>query len=351
MREILIVLPPYKIVPHEGFGGVEKVAVQRGRVLNSLGDRVSFVLPEGSELDFPSNTYFVRKVNIKKSDNERLLAVFFFESYVNLKIDKKFDVIINESSRYDLLNYLNFRRLFDYRKTIDVLHGNGMRGTKMNRPSWLKTSILGALNLHIHEKLKENGWRTAYFPNGIAIPEESNFVESPDDFFIFIGRLTPIKGPELAIEFAVRSRMKLYIFGPVQDREFFDSALKPKIDGKNIVYLGEQPWYVVESYLKRASALIFTSTFDDPQPAVLLEAISYGVPILATKPGYYSGFYDICNENNSVIADSLEDLISSRDRIFSLSRKKIYHDAKEQWSWENVAKKYYVPLFDNLDKL
>lgn len=346
--KILIVAPPYKSVPNDGFGGIEKVMIERGRTLTSLGLEVSFVLPENSILDFSKKNYYIRKSKKKDRNDGHVGAIEFFKSYLKLRIDDDFDVIINETPRYDLLNYFNFNRLFKHEKTINVLHGNGMRGTSKKKPFFLSTPILGALNKHTFESLKRNKWTTAYFPNGIVIPDQKKVILSSEKYLIFIGRITPSKGPDLAIQFAIKSKSNLFIFGPIENPSYFESALKPKIDGNKIVYMGEQPWAVVEEHLRKASALIFSSTFDDPQPAVILEALSYGVPIVALKPGYYSGFYDICNESNSVISDSLDGLVSNFENVLSISRKKIYDDTMRNWSWELVSKRYYIPLFNQI---
>lgn len=346
--KVLIVAPPYKSVPIDGFGAIEKVMIERGKILESMGNNVSFVLPENSTLDFSERIYYIRKTRKLKGAEGRVKATEFFKSYIGLHIDDSYDIIINESARYDLINYINFKRLFGHEKTIDVLHGNGMRGVRMKRPFFLKTSIMGSLNVHTFESLRQNDWRTAYFPNGITIPEPGKVVPSGEKFFIFIGRLTPSKGPDLAIEFAVKSNSKLFIFGPIHDPIYFETVLKPKIDGDNIIYMGEQPWAIVENYLRKSSALLFSSIFDDPQPTVLLESISYGVPILAIKPGYYSGFFDICNSSNSVISDSVQGLVSTFENVFLISRNNIYNDTKHKWSWENIVKQYYNPLFNKI---
>ena len=346
--KILIVGPPYKTVPVDGFGAIEKIMIQRGKILNSLGAKVSFVLPENSILDFSEKIYYIKRTKKMDKYDNHVSSFEFFKSYMKLHVNDYYDIIINETSRYDLINYLNFRRLFNHQKTIDILHGNGMRGTRMKRPYLLKTPILGALNNHTSESLRQNGWRTAYFPNGITVPEQSKVVSTGNKFFIFIGRLTPSKGPDLAIQFAIKSNSRLYIFGPIHDRIYFESVLKPTIDGNKIIYMGEQPWNVVESYLRKSSALLFTSAFDDPQPTVLLESISYGVPILALKPGFFSGFFDICNRTNSVVANTVDGLVSVFEEVFSISRRKIYDDVREKWSWENVAKQYYIPVFSQI---
>ena len=346
--KILIVSPPYKSVPFDGFGAIEKVMIQRGKILTSLGARVSFVLPEDSIIDFSEKIYYIKKSNKNDRNDGHLSPTQFFKSYMKLHISENYDIIINESPRYDLINYLNFRRLFNQERTINILHGNGMRGINIKRPFLLKTPVLGALNTHMEESLRKNGWRTAYFPNGINIPESSKVVSSGENFFVFIGRLTPSKGLHLAIQFAIQSNSKLFIFGPIHDPEYFDSTIKPNIDRKKIVYMGEQPWNVVESYLRRSSALLFTSIFDDPQPTVLLESLSLGVPILALEPGYYSGFFDICNGSNSVISNSVEGLVSNFERVFSISRSQIHNDTRQKWSWINVVKQYYVPVFNQI---
>lgn len=346
--KILIVAPPYKALPNEGFGAVEKVVVDRGKALNLLGFKVSYVLPENSVLDFAEKIYFVKKPKIRDGYYDKMSSIDFIRSYIKLHIEDTFDIIINETSRYDILNYVNFERLFKHVKTINVLHGNFMHGIGKKRPFFLRTPVLGALNRHTAENLKTNSWRTAYFPNGILTPKSQNVWLSNERFFIFIGRLTRSKAPNLAIQFAIKSNSKLFIFGPIHDPTYFNSVLKPKINGDKIIYMGEQPWAVLEEYLRKASALIFSSTFDDPQPTVILEALSYGVPILALKPGYYSAFYDICNESNSVISDSVDGLVSNFEEVFSISRRKIYEDTMRDWSWVSVSKRYYVPLFNQI---
>lgn len=346
--KILIVAPPYKSIPNDGFGAIEKVMIERGRILTHLGLEVSFVLPENSILEFSKKNYYIRKPKKEDKSDGHVGNIEFLKSYINLHIEDDFDVIINETSRYDLFNYFNFQRLFKNEKTINVLHGNGMRGISKKKPFFLRTPVLGALNRHTFESLKGNRWKAAYFPNGIVIPEQQKIISWSEKYLIFIGRITPSKGPDLAIQIAIKSNSKLFMFGPIHDPTYFDSVLKPKMDGDKIIYMGEQPWAVVEEYLRKASALIFSSTFDDPQPTVILEALSYGVPILALKPGYYSGFYDICNDSNSVISDSIDGLVSNFEDVFSISRKKVYEDTMRDWSWESVSKRYYVPLFNQI---
>ena len=81
---------------------------------------------------------------------------------------------------------------------------------------------------------------------------------------------------------------------------------------------------------------------------VLLEALSYGVPIIATLPGFYSGFYDICSANNSISGNSVEEILQNYKTLQDLSRIRIYEDTKNEWSWENIIKRCYLPTFDKI---
>ncbi len=346
--DILIVAPPYRSIPFDGFGAIEKVTIQRGEVLDKLGFRVSYVIPEGSNIDFSTRSYFIKKVGARTSNSHISKVINIYKSFRLLKIVEDFDIILHESPLYDPLNFFNFRSIFGYKKRIDILHGNAMNAVRRNKPPLFEFPILGSLNKHTYQKLKENGWRTTYFPNGIVLPDSGKIVGTGDDYFVFIGRITPVKGVEKAVKFAKSSGKRLIIFGPVQDPEYYNRSIKPFIDNKTINFLGEQPWSTLESYLTGASALIFTSTFDDPQPTVLLEALSYGVPVIATVPGFYSGFFDICNENNSVVGKNVDELLHNYNRVFDLSRRQIYEETKKEWSWDNVARKYYMPVFDEI---
>ena len=61
------------------------------------------------------------------------------------------------------------------------------------------------------------------------------------NYLSFLGRIAPIKGTHLAIEVAKKSGIPLKIAGEVQPifQSYFDSRIKPHIDGKFIEYVGE----------------------------------------------------------------------------------------------------------------
>ena len=246
------------------------------------------------------------------------------------------------------MNFITFNKLFGYSNRIDVLHGNSKVGTKFRRPSFINVPFQGALSKNLTQILRINNWPTFYFPNGVFISDINHKNKVPEDYYIYIGRITPEKGVEMAIQFARRAGERLIIFGWVQDHTYFREQVSSKVDGKNIIFMGEQPWKVVENFLVSSKALLFMSTYDDPQPTVLMEALSNGVPVIGLKPGYYSGFYDMCNKSNSIVGENIEQLLNLKQGLDNLSRDTIRSQTVDNWAWENVIKKIYLPIIEKL---
>lgn len=358
---ILIVAPPFNKLPIDSYGGVEKVTIERGLKLKDLGNYVSYVVPKGSALTFSDKNFYVDRVpsidfgqDLKghKITLSFVIAMFkFYKEFSRLIVDDKFDLIINDVARNDPFNLINFNRIFGSKHRIDVLHGNTKIALRFRKPKIYPTPILGALSTRLATDIKKNGWRGWYFPNGIAIPNRGEIDTSPENYFIFIGRIMPNKGVKTAIKIARRLKKTLYLFGWIQDTEYYNSMIKPLLDSKNVVYMGNTSRKELIRYLRHAYALLFTSSYSDPQPSVLLEAISYGVPILALTPGYYSGFYDICKEENTVVSKTVDKLVESSQRLKDIDRETIYEDAKSNWSWTEVITSKYVPLIEELGNL
>jgi glycosyltransferase involved in cell wall biosynthesis len=111
-------------------------------------------------------------------------------------------------------------------------------------------------------------------------PEKENYVA-------FIGRIAPVKGTHLAIEAAKKAGIPLKIAGEVQPlfREYFESQVKPHLDGKNVEYVGEADLAAKNELLGNAKAMLFPIQWDEPFGLVMIEAMACGTPVLAFPGG------------------------------------------------------------------
>ena len=112
-------------------------------------------------------------------------------------------------------------------------------------------------------------------------------IDEKRDYMAFLGRIAPIKGTHLAIEVAKKSGIPLRIAGEIQPmyQEYFDTQIKPQVDGKFIEFIGEVDLKAKNELLSQARALLFPIQWNEPFGLVMIEAMACGTPVLAFPGG------------------------------------------------------------------
>ncbi len=135
--------------------------------------------------------------------------------------------------------------------------------------------------------------------------------ENKKPYLVFLGRIAPLKGTHVAIEVAKRSGVPLKIAGQVQPlyREYFESQIKPQIDGKFIEYVGEADIDAKNELLGQAMALLFPIRWNEPFGLVMVEAMAAGTPVLASPGG---SVREVVKEGVSgQVCESIEEMVES----------------------------------------
>jgi glycosyltransferase involved in cell wall biosynthesis len=120
--------------------------------------------------------------------------------------------------------------------------------------------------------------------NGIDLAAHP-FHPVKEDFLIFVGRISPEKRPEVAIEVAREAKLPLVMVikrSEPAERAYFDEFVAPLL-GDDVTVLDQPPHQVKVDLLGRARALLFPIDWPEPFGLVMTEAMACGTPVI-TRP-------------------------------------------------------------------
>ncbi|MHC2992530.1 hypothetical protein OB13_13415 [Pontibacter sp. HJ8] len=103
-----------------------------------------------------------------------------------------------------------------------------------------------------------------------------------EDYFLYVGRLTPEKGLETLLQAHALQPFRLRIVGDGPLRERVEAHVKQHPEAE---YLGFQARPQVLELLKKSKGLIFSSEWLETFGMTIIEAFSTGTPVIAAKIG------------------------------------------------------------------
>jgi len=161
------------------------------------------------------------------------------------------------------------------------------------------------------------------------------------EYLTFLGRIAPIKGTHLAIEAAKKAGIPLKIAGEIQPcfQDYFESQVKPQIDGKFIEYVGEANLAEKNELLGNSLAMLFPIQWDEPFGLVMIEAMACGTPVLALPGGSVEEIVE--DGVNGFVCHSTDELAEKTSAVREIPPVAIRENARQRFSLERMVTDYH----------
>jgi glycosyltransferase involved in cell wall biosynthesis len=154
--------------------------------------------------------------------------------------------------------------------------------------------------------------------NGID-PGLFTFRSEPEDYLLFFGRIHPEKGTYESIQIARQSGRKLIISGLIQDQDYYDRKVKPCINNKDIVYVGNSGPKERDKLLGGAYALLHPISFKEPFGLSIVESMFCGTPVIAFNKGSLPEL--ILNGKTGFLVQGIDEAVEAVNTIKNIDRK------------------------------
>jgi glycosyltransferase involved in cell wall biosynthesis len=166
------------------------------------------------------------------------------------------------------------------------------------------------------------------------------FSPGPGKYLAFLGRISPEKRPDIAIEVARRAGIPLKIAAKVDvvDRDYFNAVIKPLLSPPDVEYIGEINDAEKSDFLGGALALMFTIDWPEPFGLAMIEALACGTPVIARPCGSVPEV--IRPGIGGFIADRVEDLVTAVGKVSHLSRERCRQEFDERFTVEVMVNRY-----------
>lgn len=327
------VAPLYESVPPKLYGGTERVVsylteelVKQGHdvTLYASGDSVTSaelrpiceqaLRLRGSDVVDPL-AHHIRMLEIVAQDASEFDIVHYHIDYLHFPLTRRqnFPAVTTLHGRLDIPELQAVFREFPEMNLVSISEAQRQ---PMLWANWIAT---------VHHGLPEQLYAPIY---------------TEGKYLAFIGRLSPEKRVDRAIEIAKRTGMPLKIAAKIDkaDQDYFDAEIKGLLDASPVEYIGEIGEHEKAEFLGNASALMFLIDWQEPFGLVLTESIACGTPVIAYGMGSVPEVID--DGVTGYIVDNMDDAAKAVSRIDALDRRNIRRVFEQRFSAGRMCRDY-----------
>jgi glycosyltransferase involved in cell wall biosynthesis len=246
-----------------------------------------------------------------------------------------FDVI---HFHIDLLHFPLIRDFAD--RTLTTLHGR--LDLPDLKPFYLAFPQMPLVSISDSQRrpMPAVNW-TRTIPHGLPRDLLPFSPQPKGDYLAFLGRISPEKRPDRAIDIAARAGLPLKIAAKIDnvDCAYWDMVIAPLVARHdNVEFIGEIDEARKVSFLGNARALLFPIDWPEPFGLVMIEAMACGTPVIAWNCASVPEVID--HGVTGFIVDNEAQAAAAVERLTKLDRATVRTTFEQRFTVERMAADY-----------
>lgn len=329
--KIAQVAPLYESVPPKLYGGTERIVFYLTEELVNQGHEVSLFASADSTTTGTLLPCCEKALRLNENCWDSL-APHIVQIQQVLKMADEFDILHFHT------DYLHFPSTENLRTPhVTTLHGRlDIPELQMIYHSF-RQPVISISNSQRKPLPQANFIGTVYHGLPLNSLKRKN---GEHNYLAFLGRISPEKGLDKAIEWAIAANRPLKIAAKVDkaDKTYFETEIKHLLNHPLIEFIGEINEEQKQNFLGNASALLFPINWSEPFGIVLIEAMACGTPVIAHDKGSVPEIIE--NGKNGFIVSSTEEAAEVIHNIDKMDRDLIRKIFEEKFTAMRMASDY-----------
>ncbi len=326
------VAPLWESVPPKLYGGTERIVSYLTEELVRQGHDVTLFASADSETTARLEALVPRALRLEPGLHDATAAhVMAVEAVAARR--HEFDIV---HFHVDHLHLPLFSRLDT--PFVSTLHGR--LDLPELKPLYARFPEAPLISISNHQRLPLAGahWVATVY-NGI--PETHyDFHHGTGEYLAFLGRMSPEKGPDQAIEIARRAGMPIKLAAKVDpvDQEYFEQRVRPLLKEPGVEFIGEINDAEKNEFLGKAAALVFPIAWPEPFGLVMIEAMACGTPVIAYPLGSVPEIVE--DGVNGFVVEGVDQAVAAVGRLAEIDRRRCREVFEARFSARRMAEDY-----------
>jgi glycosyltransferase involved in cell wall biosynthesis len=329
---IAMLAPVWITIPPEGYGGIERVIKLLVDELVHMGEDVTLFAAG------PCSTRADQVMYMGDAPTEHMGETLYDAYHVGQAFraiaSGGFDVV-HDHSGFIGPAFAGLLR----QPVVHTLHGPFTHETAMFYSAFREDCYYVAISNRQRDNFLQLNY-VGVVPNAVDFAEH-RYLGEKEDYMIYVSRICEPKGTEQAVMLARKAGERIILVGKIdkgRDREYFESCIRPFVDGDRVIYAGEVSQEEKVRLLSRAKAFLFPIHWEEPFGLVMIESLACGTPVLATRWGAVPEVVE--HGITGFLADEPEGLLQYFDRIEELDPLTCRRRVEERFSPRAMAASY-----------